>query len=322
MQGSSSRLVVSIIIPCFNGEEFVGDAIRSALAQTYPHKEVIVIDDGSTDGSLDVIRSFGNAIRWQTGSNGGGGAARNLGLALARGKFIQFLDADDFLLPECVGRKVEAWQQEPDICPCCDWTREDGAGTTTLERSTVHPDHSVVAVLTGQIQISSPLHLCEDLLRVGGFDISLPCSQERDLHLRLACEGVRFRHLTKPLFVVRRRAGSVSDDYTRVLLQHGKVFSRAAEILGQNGQLTSDRRFALARALAADGRRLFHRGRVAEARKYWSIAADLDRAGIGAAYHRSSARGLLRMVGPELTESIVMAVWRVSRLGERVLADG
>ena len=69
--------LISIVIPCYNAERYVGEAIRSALSQTYPNVEIIVIDDGSTDGSLDVIRSFGGAIRWETGPNRGGCAARN-----------------------------------------------------------------------------------------------------------------------------------------------------------------------------------------------------------------------------------------------------
>ena len=78
--------LVSIIIPCYNAEKYVGEAIESALAQTYPNKEVIVIDDGSTDGSLQVIKSFGHRIRWETGPNRGGSAARNRGIELARGE--------------------------------------------------------------------------------------------------------------------------------------------------------------------------------------------------------------------------------------------
>ncbi len=63
--------LVSIIIPCYNREKYVGEAIESALGQTYPHKEVIVVDDGSTDRSIEVIKSFGDRVRWETGPNRG-----------------------------------------------------------------------------------------------------------------------------------------------------------------------------------------------------------------------------------------------------------
>lgn len=90
-------LLVSIIIPCYNAENYVAEAIQSALDQTYQNCEVIVIDDGSTDGSLEAIKSFGNKIHWQTGPNRGGCAARNRGFEISAGEFVQFLDADDLL---------------------------------------------------------------------------------------------------------------------------------------------------------------------------------------------------------------------------------
>ena len=91
--------LVSILIPCYNAERWVGQAIESALAQTWPNKEVIVVDDGSTDGSLEVIKSFGDRIKWETGPNRGGNVARNRLLELSHGEWIQYLDADDYLLP-------------------------------------------------------------------------------------------------------------------------------------------------------------------------------------------------------------------------------
>jgi len=86
---------VTVVIPCYNAERFVAQAIQSALDQG-PNVEVIVVDDGSTDASLEVIESFGDRIRFETGPNRGACAARNAGLALARSEFLVFLDGDDF----------------------------------------------------------------------------------------------------------------------------------------------------------------------------------------------------------------------------------
>jgi glycosyltransferase involved in cell wall biosynthesis len=301
--------LVSIIIPSYNAQSFVADAIESALHQTYPHREVIVIDDGSNDGGVDVLRRFGSSIRSETGPHRGGGAARNRGLALARGEFIQFLDADDVLLPGCVARKVAARMASPDICPCSDWIVVDEPGNETRHRPSAATDDPVVGMLSGQTQTSSPLHRREDLVKINGFDEDLTCSQDRDVHLRLACTGIRFSHIAEVLHIVRRRQSSVSSDYTRVLLQRGPVFCRIRDTLATIGRLTPERRFAIAQALAVDGRRLFHRGHIQEARERWRFASELDPDGLGAAY-RLRIRGLLNMLGPERTEGILMALRR------------
>src|SRR5439155_25020344 len=100
--------LVSVIIPCYNAGRWVGDAIRSALNQTYTNVEIIVIDDGSTDDSLEVIRAFKDKVRWKTGVNHGPCAARNLGLGLAQGEWVQFLDADDLLHPQKIQLALES----------------------------------------------------------------------------------------------------------------------------------------------------------------------------------------------------------------------
>src|SRR5262249_3061971 len=102
------------LIPCYNAQCWVGQAIESALAQTWPEKEIIVVDDGSTDQSLDVIRQFGECIRWETGENRGGGAARNQLLELANGKWLQYLDADDVLRPKKLEIQVMFAREHPD----------------------------------------------------------------------------------------------------------------------------------------------------------------------------------------------------------------
>src|SRR5262245_30502130 len=92
--------LVSVVMPCYNARRWVAKAIDSCLAQTYPNIEVVVVDDGSTDGSVEILEQFGSRILLEKGPNRGACHARNRGIELSRGAYLQFLDADDVSLPE------------------------------------------------------------------------------------------------------------------------------------------------------------------------------------------------------------------------------
>ena len=108
--------LVSIGIPSYNAERWIEGSVRSALAQTWPEKEVIVVDDGSTDGTLGILDKFGEAIRVGRAPHGGANRARNLIREAARGEWVQYLDADDYLRPEKIERQLsQAGAEEADI---------------------------------------------------------------------------------------------------------------------------------------------------------------------------------------------------------------
>ena len=109
---------ITVVVPCFNGERFLSQALTSVLAQTVQACEVIVGDDGSTDGSIAIGRSFGPAVHvvcHPDGGNHGLPATRNLVLREARGDFIAFLDADDMWLPDHIKHLVEALESDPQL---------------------------------------------------------------------------------------------------------------------------------------------------------------------------------------------------------------
>lgn len=119
---------VSIVIPCYNKRAYVRAAIESALAQSHPC-QVVVVDDGSTDGSLAEVQAFDGRILWETGPNRGGSAARNRGLELATGAWIQFLDADDILPEGKIAAQLAALDGAPaDAMAFCPWSffHDDG----------------------------------------------------------------------------------------------------------------------------------------------------------------------------------------------------
>lgn len=106
---------VSVVIPCYNGEAYLAETLRSALGQTHPVMEIIVVDDGSTDGSADLASSFGDSVRVVRQQNGGEGSARNRGVLEARGELIAFLDADDLWHPRKIERQTAYLDEHPDI---------------------------------------------------------------------------------------------------------------------------------------------------------------------------------------------------------------
>ena len=110
--------LVSCIIPVFNAERFLDEAVRSALAQTYPALEIIVVNDGSTDGSEAVLAKYQSRVACILQPNRGEAAARNTGVRAARGEFVAFLDADDMWEPEKIGCQVARWHELPVIDLC------------------------------------------------------------------------------------------------------------------------------------------------------------------------------------------------------------
>ena len=104
-----------MIIPVWNGERFLAEAIESVLSQTYPPHEVIVVDDGSTDGSKDVAKRFGVSVKYYFQERSGAAAARNRGADLAEGDFIAFLDADDIWVKDKLAWQMKSFEDHPEL---------------------------------------------------------------------------------------------------------------------------------------------------------------------------------------------------------------
>ena len=106
---------VSVIVPAYNGERYLDEALRSAVGQSLPPSEVIVVDDGSTDGSAEIAERFGDPVRCIRQENTGVAGARNRGLSAATGEFVAFLDHDDVWPPEKLEIQVAALRSNPDV---------------------------------------------------------------------------------------------------------------------------------------------------------------------------------------------------------------
>jgi glycosyltransferase involved in cell wall biosynthesis len=107
-----TKPLVSILIPAYNSQEWIGYTLRSAVAQTWERKEIIVVDDGSTDQTLTVARQFeSNSVKVVTQENQGAAATRNKAFSISQGEYIQWLDADDLLSADKVQRQMDVWSQ-------------------------------------------------------------------------------------------------------------------------------------------------------------------------------------------------------------------
>lgn len=188
-----TRLAASVIIPCYNQAAFVGQAIESAFAQSPRTTEVIVVDDGSTDSTADVVQGY-PAVRLIRQPNAGVSAARNAGLAAARGDFVVFLDADDELLPDAVEIGVDALRRHPEAAAAAGRALPIDAQGRALAAVQPEPrgdDCARFIELLGSNFIWTPgaaIFRRALALRAGGFDSRWSGAADYAFYLQLAAE--------------------------------------------------------------------------------------------------------------------------------------
>ena len=115
MTSRETTPVVSCIVPVYNGSRFIADALRSIRAQSHPRLEIIVIDDGSTDGTHEIVKTVDSSIRCIRQANQGPAVARNAGVTLGTGSYIAFLDADDVWAPNKLERQLDRFGERSDL---------------------------------------------------------------------------------------------------------------------------------------------------------------------------------------------------------------
>ena len=207
---------VSVVIPTYNRADFVREAIASVLRQDYPHIELIVVDDGSRDGTAAVVSSFGPAVQYLWQENCGVSTARNRGVAASTGGLIAFLDSDDLWLPRKVSAQVAYFEAHPDAQACHTdeiWIRR---GVRVNERHTHRKQGGwqFPASLPRCVISPSAVMMRRALWdRLGGFDESLPACEDYDLWLRLTAV-VPVGFLTERLVIKR---GGHADQLSRSL---------------------------------------------------------------------------------------------------------
>jgi len=184
--------LISVIMPCYNAQAFLRQAVDSVLGQSYTRVELIVIDDGSTDQSKEILAEYGDRILTLQQSNCGPYPARNAGLQVAKGELVAFLDADDYWSPEFLQKLSGAMAGSEAVLAYCGW--QNVGATDRSNEPYIPPDYEAGNKLETFLQGASPWPIHAALIRrgaieaAGPFDESLPSCMDYDLWLRLGLD--------------------------------------------------------------------------------------------------------------------------------------
>lgn len=222
---------ISVVVPVFNGEKTIEETINSILNQTFQDIEVIIINDGSTDATLETIKKISDSrIKIFSYPNAGLSASRNRGISQAKGEYISFIDADDLWTSDKLESQWQALQKNPQAAVAYSWTDYIDESSKFLKsgrRIKVNGDAFSKLLITNFLENgSNPLIRQNALEKVGGFDESLPAAEDKDMWLRLAA-NYEFVCVEKPQILYRTSTSSMSTNLKRQEAASLKVIERS-----------------------------------------------------------------------------------------------
>lgn len=230
LEGSSND--VSVVIPCYNYAHYLGAAIDSVLAQTWETCGIIVVDDGSTDNTRDVVECYGERVHYVYQTNAGLPAARNTGIRLSPTSFVGFLDADDLWAPEHIARAVEAFSSSPLTCGLVatrgqEIDRDESPLTKVRRDQAFHGTLTVRDIILRTRFSPSAVVARREVFDVCGlFDETLTSSEDRDMWIRI---GARYSICLLPdvLVKIRNHSESMSKNADRMKRNTRRVIGKA-----------------------------------------------------------------------------------------------
>lgn len=238
---------VSVIIPTYNAALYVTASIESALNQTYKPIEVIVVDDGSTDDTVERVRAFGDQVTLYQQKNAGAAAARNQGAKLATGKWLAFLDADDSWAPEKLERQLNhvghmVWSHTDSL-----FIGDGHSGNVTGSSRAPQYGGSILPklIVNNFIGTSTLIMRREVFIEMGGFDPALRALQDWDLWLRIASK-YDLAYLSEPLVYYRVHDQSTSRSPRKTKPYHMELIERTFAPDGPGESMPHLRKQALA----------------------------------------------------------------------------
>ena len=220
---------ISVIIPVFNGEKTIEETINSILNQTFKDIEIIIINDGSTDATLEIIKNISDSrIKIFSYPNAGLSVCRNRGIDRAKGEYISFIDADDLWTPDKLELQWQALQSNPQAAVAYSWTDYIDESSKFLKsgrRIKINGDAFSKLLITNFLENGSNPLIRQEALEIGGFDESLTAAEDKDMWLRLAA-NYEFACVEKPQILYRTSTTSMSTNLKRQEIASLKVIER------------------------------------------------------------------------------------------------
>ena len=318
--------LVSVIMPAYNAEKYIGDSIQSVIEQTYSNWELLVVDDGSTDKTADRVRQFAahdSRVKYFFQQNGRQAKARNTAIAQSSGTLLAFLDSDDLWLPEKLERQLQTLDAtnvdvvysngviiyEPGAKP--------GATDFPVVAGTVDGHRMFdMLLLMNFIPVQSVVARSEIVRNAGQFDESLSFNgcEDYELWLKLAMHGAVFHGMTDHLIKYRRHPTATTHKNSAMLKPMLRVVSHHinASTLDENKKRTRLRR--LYRDLIAA---LIEEGEVAEAQEFLREFSAWDKSGVVTSLQKLLMRVSPRSFNTISRECLYRAEWHLSKLTRR-----
>ena len=219
--------MISVIIPAYNAASVVGGAIQSALQQTFSDLEVIVVNDGCTDNTAEVVAEYLSDPRVMciSQTNRGLPGARNAGAKKSRGDYLAFLDADDFLAPNALEVMIRKFRE----CGAT-WLNVGVLKIEGERRTFRHPripqGDLLVAILEDDFITRSPFYPRKDFFEIGMYDEEIRMREDWDINIRMIAANKPFAVLDEPLYLYTRTEGSITTGNRRKLYSYTEALLR------------------------------------------------------------------------------------------------
>lgn len=247
---NSKTIKITAVIPAYNAEKYIGRAIDSILRQTHPVDEILVVDDGSTDNTADVVRSYGDKVKLLSQENGGVSAARNAGIQAAAGDWIAFLDADDEWLPEKTALQVKllnknsnlVWMCGNYIVCLCDEKRQKARHSETMIRKSLNgrdyfEDYFAAFLHSISGHTDTMLIKKDVLLEAGLFQVGQQQMEDMDLWWKIAIRYPTVGYSAQPIAIHHLRAENS-------LIQSQTDFSKCRRMIQRHLAASSNTAYA------------------------------------------------------------------------------